>query len=232
MARQFLLVSVAIFVLSSAIDAQAGGWPRLFLPLDGVTAGNAEDCRQLFNERLGLRLTPSKVRRNVVEVVQRNDQWYVAMYVMKNVSLSQVEEALKGSEYTLERDKLRLFGHAYLIVQAPENSRDDLLADLKNVPNVSIPSAKELDDALQITIDMPYPSTADSNRESFDWVDYSWGDFSSDQSRRQRDPITADGLPRFRILQQVAKMHGGTLSDITWGMPWGCRTLGCVAEAK
>jgi len=232
MTRQIVLLGAAIILLSSTVAAQAGGWPRLCLPLNGVTNGNAEDCRQLVNQRLGLRLTPSKVRRNVVELVQQDGQWYIAMFLTKNVGLSEVEKALEGSDFSLARDRLRLFGHANLVVQAPEKSRDSLLADLKEVRNVSVGSTKKLEDSLQITIDMPYPMSSDGKGGSLDWVEYRWGDLSSEQSRRHRDPIMADGLPSYRLLQQLIKMHGGTLNDIDWGISWGCRTLGCVAETR
>ena len=101
-----------------AVHSPGGGPPRLCLPVDGVTSATANQCADRIAQALGERAV-GKV------VVRENDkQWYVLFhYDAKRVTLAELDQALKGSAFSIPRDKLRLFGHVMLEIKRRRGRR-------------------------------------------------------------------------------------------------------------
>src|SRR5688572_6220115 len=92
----------------------AGGPPFLCLPIDGVTPDNATACATLIDAKLENLRWSHPEWSNGVAIHEQPSQPYMTFYMKEDVRLSNIDAALKGSEFTIPRDRLRLFGHVIL----------------------------------------------------------------------------------------------------------------------
>jgi hypothetical protein len=210
----------------------AGGPPWLCLPLDGVTAENAGTCGDLLTSKLEDRLWPYEGYERGVRVQEYKGQWYAAFYLGKHVGLHDVESALRGSDFSVSRDKLRLFGHAILEVEKSAKPAE-LLADLEAMSYVSVAESETPEGRLLVAVDMPYPvEEGERERRPYvRWDSFQWNDLNSAQSPRSESPVTGRELPGYDTFRKVVEKHGANLRDIRWNPNYACRPLGCVAES-
>ena len=114
----------------SGAQAMAGGPPMLCLPIDGVTAENVDECAKLLTARLERKLFPNAEEFRAIELREIGDQWYLTFYFADDVTLGDVESALQDSAFAIPRDRLHLFGHVVLEIDAGASSLKGLAADL------------------------------------------------------------------------------------------------------
>ena len=234
------LLSVGLLVVFTAgmlwpTAAMAGGPPLLCLPLEGVSARTAPACAKLLTDKLGDKVVEHPNWPREVKVLERGGQWYLAFYMSGDVRLADVTSALKGSGAAVALDRLRMFGHVILEIDAPAKSRSALVADLKAVPHVSVGESKAVKDTLLVTLDMPYPVEPGQGRADLDsigWTSFARNDFASDGSARSEPPVSAEQLPSYRAIGEAVTRHGGGIKDVRWSANHACRTLGGVAAAR
>jgi hypothetical protein len=226
MCARYSLTAVAVLLLSSS-PLLAGGLPRLCLPVDGVTTDNAKDCAKLLADALGK-------QTEQFEVFQNDKQWYATFrFNREPVTLSELDAALKGSPFSIPRDKLHLFGHVTLEVDIAEASTQKLLTDLKAMKLVTVEKSKRDKGVLYVTVVMPYSNHFGGRIEEFGKVSFAkerFGAEPNDFGPRADPPATPRDLPSYAALRAVAEKHKGTLNGIRWEC-WGCRALGGVAVA-
>jgi hypothetical protein len=195
------------------------------LPIEGVTANNERQCAKLLTEALG----PARAEDGV-KLLQDKDQWYARVFLGQDVTLRQMEEALKGSEFSIRPGKLRLFGHVILEIDLGKAPAKELIADLESMKYVSVAESEKKNGILRVTVDMPYPVTEGrSFRETVRWDTFQRNDFASAPATRSERPATAGKLPSYDDFHRVAKKHNASLKDIRWSEIYACRPLGCVA---
>jgi hypothetical protein len=211
----------------------AGGPAWLCLPIDGVTSQNSGSCAALLTARLaGKRPSHAPWNRDV-QIREHENQWYLTFYMGKNVALREVEAALAGSEFSVPRDRLRLFGHVVLEIDAGKQVPKQFLADLEALPFASVAESTAEQDRLLVTVDMPYPAAGSSPERDFaGWDKFHRSDLSSDPATKTEPPATADKLPGYDALRRLAARHGVGLKDIHWNPRYACRPLGGVAAAS
>jgi hypothetical protein len=228
MLRKIMVPAALALSLIFPARLLAGGPPWLCLPLNGVTADNASACAELLTGKLADKVWHSG-REPGIRIQPYKDDWYLNMYLNKYIALGDIEAALAGSEFSVPRDRLRLFGHAILELNAREASQE-LLADLEALAHVSVAEQEAAEGRLLVTVDMPYPeSKTGRERESVGWESFQRCDFSSDQATRSEPVATAKALPGYDDFRKVVEKHGVTLNDIRWSDYYRCRPLGCAA---
>ena len=234
MIRNLSHIVVAAVVLLLPAQLVAGGPPFLCLPVDGVNSENVAACTKLLNSKLEEKFWTHSGRPHGVKLTERANQWYLAFYMGGDVRLSEVQAALEGSEFSIPRDRLQMFGHVILEIDSPLKSRDALLAGLKALPHVSVEDSKKAQkDLLFVTLDMPYP--ADMGREDLEsvgWEKFQRNDFNSTPSTQPKIPVTAGELPGYEDVQGVVSKNRVSLKDIHWSANHACRVLGCVVEPR
>jgi hypothetical protein len=150
----------------------------------------------------------------------------------KDIGLSEVESALKGSKFSVPRDRLRLFGHVVLEIDAGAASTERLMAEVEGLDYASVEKSEEKNGVLVVTVDMPYPVDRGSSKpESIGWDKFARSDFSSDQSTKSEPPATPRQLPAHRDFREIVSNHKGSLKDIRWDTSYACRPLGGIADA-
>ena len=83
----------------------AGGPAILHLPLEGVTAENSDQCTKLFEKKFGNILTNWK--SGDVKMIKDGNTNLVQLRPERGeISLSEVEHALKGSPFSIKREQL------------------------------------------------------------------------------------------------------------------------------
>lgn len=222
---------VAVVLLSLPSAVLAGGPPLICLPVDGVTSENAEKCSEVLSSKLASLVWKHSSQPHGVTVVRHADQWYLTFYMGQDVHLAEVKAAMDGTAFSVPLDRLRLFGHAILEIDARSASHKALQADLDAVPYVSIEKSKVQKDLLVVTLDMPYPvETKRRDRDAVGWETFRRNDFSADQvSLGVETPATPETLASYRALRNVVTKHDAVLKDISWSPNYACRTLGAVA---
>jgi hypothetical protein len=227
MSRTKLCLAVAAVLLLVPTRLLAGGPPWLTVPIDGLKTQNTDAVTKQLTAKLGDKLYPPDVFRGV-SILQNRDQSYATLYMKEDVSLRDIETALKGSEVTVPRNRLHLFGHAILEIDAGDTPAKQLLADLEALDHVSVEKSQTKDGLLRVTLDMPYPP--DSRRgESVAWDKFTRNDLASDQSTKSEPAATPQTLPSYNAFRDIAAKHKATLKDIRWSTEYACRSVGCVA---
>lgn len=229
MSYRILFPAVLSLLLLLPATLRAGGPPWLCLPIDGVTSENVQAC--------GAKLTTALDDKRwkygddwAVQIRAHEKQWYLTFPMGKDVALSEVEAALKGSRFAIPRDSLRLFGHVILEVDRDKLPAKELLADLEALEYVSVSESHSKGTSLQVTVDMPYPAGERSpDRGAVGWRTFKRNDFASDAATRSESAAKAAELPSFGDFRDVAAKHGANLKDIRWSTDYACRTLGGVA---
>jgi hypothetical protein len=230
MARRFYhIIAVAVFLLPARL--MAGGPPFLCLPLDGVTTENVPSCTELLNSKLEKKLIqPESDSRYGVKLLKRADQWHLAFYMNDDVRLSDVVDAVSESPFSIPQDRLRLFGHVILEIDAPPESRSALLAGLDALPHVAVEESKTLENLFVVTVDMAYPKDCRPDLESIEGRTFQRNDFSSNYATKPRLPITLQELPTYETIRGVVSKHNARLKDMRWNPNYACRPLGGLAE--
>jgi hypothetical protein len=228
MCRQLTLVAIAAVVALLPSSLIAGGPPWLCVPIDGVTTDNSQACVQLIEENLGSRTWSGSEHYGAIKVVQDQGQSYLTFYLKSDVGLADIQRALKGSEFSIPRDKLHLFGHVVLQVDAGKSSPKELAAALEAIDHVTMVDSQSDKQHLLVTVEMPYPVVAE--RPSPDWIgwqEFARNDYSS-ESAQSKEATTRQSLPGFDAFQTVLASHSARLDDIRWSTKYACRALGCV----
>jgi hypothetical protein len=224
-----LFAITALFLLTPA-RLIAGGPPWLCLPIEGVTFDNAEECGELLTSKLARKLSPYAREYRGVELRKHLDQWYLAFYIGEDVKLREVEAALAGSRFSVPRDKLHLFGHVILEIDARKSTAKDLSANLDALDFVSVAKSEIKDGLLLVTLDMSYP-VEDNRRErlSAGWEKFHRNDFASDQSTKSEPAATPGTLPGYNAFRDTLAKHKASLKDVRWSTYYACRPQGGVA---
>jgi hypothetical protein len=135
----------------------AGGPGRLQLPLAGVTAKNGNQCIKLFEEKLGDFLTrangTSPGRGHVVMVKKGSTNLIQISFARGQISLSEVEKALEGSPFSINREEFEHVGLVQLRIGKIAN-HEKLIGALADVDGKKLRSqvVKDKDGSLLITL--------------------------------------------------------------------------------
>lgn len=227
MLRTFSLFAVVAACLLCPGSLFAGGAPWLCLPVDGVKPHTVKVCTDLLNARLDSKLWRLERR---IEIQEHANQWYVSFHMGRSVALSEVAAALKGSDFSIPHDKLRLFGHAILEIAPGTTPHTELLADLKTLNYVSVAESEDKNDRLLVTVDMPYPEFhRGQERLSVAWDTFRRNGLNSNPASKPEAPATAATLPSYNAFRDLVAKHDASLKDVRWSENYGCRPLGCVA---
>jgi len=218
-------VAVAVFWLVP-VQVMAGGLPRLCLPVDGVTADNAGHCAKLLEKGLD----EKKAER--VAVLENEGQWYATFYFNREpLALSDIDAALRGSPFSVPRDRLRLFGDVILEVEIlgakerpfAERKATMLAADLAAVKHVSVGEREWKENVLLVTLAMPAPPHFGRQTADFGKNPLSKESFSI----KSQPAVKLHDLPSYDALRHVIEKHGANLKGLRWNC-LGCRVLGCL----
>jgi hypothetical protein len=233
MSRTLSLFTVAAVLLLSPARLIAGGPPWLCLPVDGVTPDNVKQCADLLGAKLKDKMSQHPGWDRGVEMRKHDNQYYLAFYMGEDVGLREVEAALAGSRFSVSRDRLRLFGHVILEIDARKATDKELLAALEALNHVSVAKSEHEDDLLVVTVDMPYP-VEDNRRERLTagWEKFHRNDFASDQATKSEPAATSRSLPSYEAMRSIVARHKATLKDVRWSTNYACRPLGGVAVAS
>lgn len=224
------LIFAVLLVLSLPAAAFAGGPPWLCLPIDGVTEKTAPACAELLSTKLQDKVWKDGGELSV-KVVAYEGQWYATFSMGTEVTLGEVEAALKGSKLSVAKERLRLFGHVILEIDLQKGSAKDLVAKLDELKEVSIAQTASKEGKLLVTIDMPYPvHDPAKERGAIGWATFQRSGFSTDVS--DRSPKTVDDLPTVGDLQKAVSKSGGNLKDLRWSDNFRCRVLGGVVARQ
>jgi hypothetical protein len=233
MCRRFSLVAVLAVALFFPAQLFAGGPPWLCLPIDGVTPANSKACAELLTSKLEEKLWPHEGWERSVIIRERAGQPYITLNMGKNLGLREIEQALAGSSFSIPRDKLRLFGHVVLEIDAGKAAAKDLLAAIEKMDQVSVEASKGEGELLLVTVDMPYPEEKGGrDRETVEWEKFQRNDFASNHSARSETPIAARNLPSYDTFRDVIAKHKASLKSVHWDSTYACRPLGGVTVEK
>jgi hypothetical protein len=222
----------AAFALSLAAPSRifAGGPPWLCLPIDGITQDSASACTALIEARLKDKLWTHPEVRSGAAIHYDGNQAYLTFYMKEDVSLGDIEEALKGSEFAIPRDKIRLFGHVFLEVDTEKTPAKEVAAALDAMDHVAIAESDESNGKLLVTVEMPYPVV--DNRpspEDLRWDKFAKNDYNSVDAKMTEPSIGPEKLPGYHAFRDVLARHGANLQDVRWNTDYACRALGCVS---
>jgi hypothetical protein len=239
MFRKHSILAAGI-LLASIQAALAGGPPWVAMPVDGVTAENSKVCAEKIAAGLKDKIFQrtdfqGSEQYNGVKIGEKNGQYYAMFHMEKDVALSDVEAALKGSGLSVPLDKLRLFGHVVLEVRADDVQAKQLLADLKSLHQTWIVDSKRDSKMLSVTLETPYPfQNGDRpSQQMVGWEKYQRNNFDGTPS--SSDPIvSAAELPTYGALREIVSKDRAELVDLRWCTQYACRAVGCVvaSEAK
>jgi hypothetical protein len=232
MFRKCLILAAAVMFVSLQ-TALAGGPPWVAVPIDGVTAENSKACAAKLAEGL-----KDKIFRGEFQgaeqysggnIGEKNGQRYAMFHMQKDVTLSDVEAALKGTGATVPHDKCRLFGHVILEVRADDAQAKQLLSDLKSLNQTWIVDSKQNDKTLTVTLETPYPFE-NGNRPSQQMV--GWDKFQRNNFEGTPSPadpiVVATELPTYSSLTEIVNKNKAKLVDLRWSTQYACRAVGCV----
>lgn len=222
--KRFSNSTIAAMLFLFPAQLLAGGPPWLSMPIDGVTTENAAVCAQRLSEAL-----ERPIEEDGISLQQVGQQWYLRMGLGRDVTLHEIEDALKDSGFSVPQDTLRLFGHVILEIDMGSASGDELKSALEGMDYVAVAESEQQQGMLHMTVDMPYPRFRD--RQSLDWVSFGRCDFSTASTRSEAAATAAD-LPSYADFQAVIEQHNATLADVRWSTSYACRPLGCVAVAE
>jgi hypothetical protein len=224
------LFFAVLLVLSLSPAAFAGGPPWLCLPIDGVTEKTAPACAELLSTKLQDKLWKDGGERSV-KVVPYEGQWYATFSMGTDVTLGEVEAALKGSKLSVAKGSLRLFGNVILEIEPQKGSAKDFVARLDEIKEVSIAKTATKEGKLLVTIDMPRPVHDPTKKlGTIGWTTFHRSDLSTEVS--DRSPQTVDDLPTAHDLQKVVSKCGGNLKDLRWSDDFRCQMLGGVVAKQ
>ncbi len=220
-------VAAAIFLVPAAV--RAGGPPWLCLPIDGATAEKTAAAQEPLEKKLAGKMWNREDSLRGVKFQQYRDQSYLVFHLADEVSLADVDAALKGSGLSIPRDKLHLFGHVILQIDPRKTPEQELVAALKAIEHVSVEKSESKDGMLRVTVAMPYPKDHEGvDRATVGWDTFVHQDFSAAGVAQTGSQAMAKQLPSYDDLRQVIEKHDAKLKDIVWSQNFACRPLGCV----
>jgi hypothetical protein len=229
MHSRILAVAAAIGVSLCSLPAMAGGPPWLCLPVAGVNSDNADQCAQLVVKALGEKIWHDPQRASAVMLQEDQNQHYLVLYLRHNVRLSDIEKIFEGTEFTIPREKLHLFGHVVLEIECDDDAQGELLESLKQLQHVSVAESERDSKLLRVTVDMPYPEIVEqAGGDHVGWDRFVRMDYSSDQKTRNEPPASVDMLPTYGGFESVISDHQGSLRTVCWSVEHACRPLGAV----
>jgi hypothetical protein len=225
MYRQSLLLMASVLLLGGQ-PVIAGGPPLLCLPIDGVSADSRKDLAELLETKL----FPVSGNYSHVEIRDNNGQAFALLYMREDIALSEMEAALKGSGFSIPRDKLRFFGHVVLETDPGKAAVKELQSPLENMDYVSVVASEEADGRLLITVEMPYPASEGRQHRYAILDDYFvWNDYSTGSVGESQSPASAQMLPAYNAFDRTIANQGAKLGDVRWSTEFACRAVGCVA---
>lgn len=231
MLRNFFHFVVAATLLLLPTGLRAGGPPFLCLPVDGLTSEDVPACTERLNAKLEKQLWAHPGRPTGVKFSQRASQWHLAFYMGSGVRLSEVQAALENSRITIPLDRLRLFGHVILEIDADSAAHQNILTALGSLPHASVEESKTQENLLLVTVDFPYPVDQErSVPESVGWEKFQRNGLNSNPSANPRTPATLRELPSYETIRDLVAKQKGSLREIRWSANYACRALGGVAE--
>jgi hypothetical protein len=230
MSRKSLLAIVAVLLFSSK-SAFAGGPPLLCLPIDGVTADSSDEATALLAERLDKKLFPGSGAYSDVEIREHNGQWYAMLYMREDIALNEIDAALKDTEFSIPREKLRFFGHVVLEIDADQTAAKTLQHELEETSYVSVVETKSKDGHLHLTVEMPYPaSDSRQHRDAIFDDAFVWNGYTTDSSSESASPASAEALPDYKAFREIIAKLDARLRDVRWSTEYACRAVGCVVK--
>jgi hypothetical protein len=231
MCRKTSCLAVAALLLL-APPLLAGGPAWVSVPIDGVTAENAKAASEELTAKLKSFFPRVEGQRWGIQFPHYRDQTYLVFRIGSEVGLSDIEKALKGTSFSVPREKLHLFGDAILEIDTSTRWPMKLLADLdKRFTYASLAKVDATDGQFLVTINMPYPTDTSLREESVRWSSFHFHDFAADRSKRSLPAARPEMLLGYEALSDLVSEHGATLKDIRWSPIYGCRPLGGVAAA-
>ncbi len=230
MCRKTPFVAVTVLFLLTPIRLYAGGPPRLTLPIAGVTPANARVTTEQLTKKLSSKVLPEADQFRGLGIYDHGEQPYIAFYFIDDVRLSDIQAALKGSEWSIPRDRTHLFGHVVLEIDPRSAPTKELLADLKAMEYVSVVESETKDGLLQVTVEMPYPvmESGKSHRDTVGWDKFERNEYSSVRPTKSEPQATAESLPTYNAFRNLVAKHKATLKDIRWSTEYACRAVGAV----
>lgn len=233
MLRRDPLIAAAAFLLFPGL-LMAGGPPRLCLPIDAAAAAPAGSIADVLNEKLPGKLISDNGPYGRTEVVRHRDQNYLAFYFAEDLRLSDVDAALKKAGFHIPRDRLRLFGHAILEFELGDVRPKELLTAIETLDHVAVIKSVSNSGRLLVTVDVPYPvlPQGQSHRDSVGWDKFERNEYSSIRPTKNEPQATADTLPSYNALRDVAAAHKVSLKDVVWSTEYACRAVGAVAARE
>ena len=211
-------------------NLMAGGPPRLCLPIDGVTPGNVQTCGELLSKNLASKLWAHSDPPERIRLVQRGEQWYLTFHMGREVALSEVEAALKGSDCSIPREKLRFFGHVTLHFETRGATQERLIADLEQIDNLALDESKAENNLLSQVVEIPYPVDRARKDDALDWESFQRNFFNDNLPEKSSTPIPAKKLPSYEMVRTAASRNDVSLKDVVWSPHYACRALGAVAS--
>jgi hypothetical protein len=232
----FLKLSKTVVALALVlVPAQllAGGPAWLCVPIDGVTSANQEKCIQVLGDALKDSILGFGERQSALQIQRHENQWYATFHPADDVRLSEMEKALKGSEFSIPRDRMRLFGHVILEVKSPAENQKAIEQQLDALEYAAVSGDKTETSAGEIILDMPYPTQMRRGSDGVRfWEDsYQWNDLNTVTTRTDA-PATTQTLPSPKDLGKVLAGHDAELKDLRWSPVYHCRAIGSVAVPK
>jgi hypothetical protein len=231
MVRKIPILAIAGTLLLLPSRLLAGGPPWLCLPIDGVTATNAEACVDLINSKLKNKLQlHSGPYGGGAALRQDGNQRYLTFYMVEDVGLGEIDAALQGSAFSIPRDELRLFGHVILEVEPRTAPSMELLAALNAVEHTAVVDSASKENRLLVTVQMPYPVVEERPKPEYvAWDKFAWNDYTSQIPKQAESPVSRDRLPTLGKIRDVVTKYNASLKDIRWSTTHACRALGCVS---
>ena len=233
MSRNLSNAVLAVAVCLFPAQLLAGGPAWLVVPIDGVTSTNQERCSQLLASGLEQAVFEIQNGTSPVQIQKHLNQWYATFHLRDDVKLSEIEAALKGSPFSIPRDRLRLFGHVILEIKSQSADLKPLKGQLAALEYVAVPEVQSKADSTELTVDMPYPTEMRRKSDGVRfWPDsYQWNDLNTPTTRTDT-PVNSQTLPSPKDLRSVLARHNAELKDLRWSPEFHCRPIGSVAVPK
>jgi hypothetical protein len=223
MLRTLSATAVAGLVVLMSMDLRAGGPPLLCLPVDGVTEANTAECTARLAKGLGDTLwtrTPPAATR----LEKHDGQWYALLYLsgQRDVKLSDIDDALKGSDFSVPRGVLHFVGQVQLEVDLPVSAQEAVLKDLSAIDRVEVEQVSRTPKGMLVTLVL-----AESDRRDV----FQLLKPPSTNSSESTSTLTAASLPSYAALCELMSRHDARLNDVAWSARWACSTFGSLAVA-
>ena len=218
MFRQLTICAAIAWLLLAPAIALAGGPPRLCIPIDGATTANAHSCGKLVTAALGKGVMNVDMRQN-------DGQWYLLLNFNRDkVRLNEIDAALKGSPFSVPRDKMRVFADAVVEIDLRSANADKLIADLKALDHVTVGETKKVGGVLTVALAAPAPTYRERDTE-FGAVAFHKESFRAEAPNAPETSLKE--LPTYTALTKVVEKHQAKVANFGWDL-LGCRVMGCV----